>query len=483
MKWHVRFGWVALAPAIFALASGCQPAAVEKGWRALRAGKLGKAEAVVDRGLKKHRDSLALWDLKFRICLLKRSWRNCPKVFRQVRRHDSNAVRWGLDLMVRQSLWAGLKCKKAVVRRRSARLARDLRVTGLTKVLREALSDRDARASALAAGALWTRDEEAREVMRKLSRHPDHLVRQELAAGLGRRPHHRFAAELLLKKFAADAHPGVRVQALSALGKVRPRAAPVFRQAVRALLHASRDPSGWVRAEAVHQLVRLRRPGLWPQVKQSLSDPHLGARLAGLRLLKRSRLRREKCRVLVGSKDIFLALRAAVILARRRAPGFRPGDLDLARAVLKRAGEDPRWDVRAAACNAASSMKGFRSARQAVYWGLVDRHPRVRMAAARTALTLGESRDKAISVLKALITERPELATSAAHILALRRIPFGIGALKRLATSGRTGQKRSAVVLLGALRKELDAVLNGWASGPWSVRLAADQALWKWWRR
>ena len=483
MKWFVRFGWAAPAAAILVLGGGCQPAAVENAWKALRAGKLEKAERVVDQGLKKHRDSLALWDLKFRICLLKRDWRNCPRMFKQVRRYDSNAARWGLDLMVRQSLWAGLKCKKAAVRRRSARLARDLRVTGLKKVLREALSDQDARASALAAGALWTRDEEAREVMRKLMHHPDPHVRQELAAGLGRRPHHRFAAELLLEKLAKDAHPGVRVEALSALGKVRPGKATVFRKAVRALLYASRDPSGWVRAEAVHQLVQLRRPSMWPQVKQSLSDPHLGAQLAGLRLLKRSRLGREKSRSLVGSDNIFLALRAAVILARRTAPGFRPGDLVMAGAVLKRAGEDPRWDVRAAACNAASSMKGFRSARQAVYWGLVDRHPRVRMAAARTALTLGESRDKAIKTLRALISERPELAVSAAHILALRRIPDGIGALKRLATSGRTGQKRSAVVLLGSLRKELDTVLSGWASGPWSVRLAADRAMWKWWRR
>jgi hypothetical protein len=385
--------------------------------------------------------------------------------------------------MVQQSLWAGIKSSKVKVRRRAARIVRDHNITGLDRVLAKTLKHDDPVTAALAAGVLWTRKARARTVVKKLIRHPDPAVRQALATGLGLRPHRKWAAGLLTRHFSEDRNPAVRARALAALGKVRPGHGAVFTAAVRTLLAATRDANGYVRAEALAQLARMKRPDLWPQVRARLLDSNLGARLSVLRVLRRSRLRRTQCRLLARGKDLFLALRAATVLARKADPGFVAADRELAASVLKRAGGSDRWDVRAAACNAASAMKGLSAGRQAVLWGLDDRHPRVRLAAARTALSLQTSMVKAIQTLKALVRTRRDLAPAAAHILALRQVPYGLKSLMRLARRGLSSQKEVSVAMLGSLRKGLPSVVHAWAHGSWSLRLTADRVLWQWWRR
>lgn len=480
-KKKVSFG---LILALLLLGSGCQHAAVEAGWKKLSAGKLDEAESVVDNGLRSRKTSSGLWDLKMRICLLKQTWSRCPAFYKNFVRYGGNHVRrWALGVMVQQSLWAGMKSGDLEVRRGSVKAARDLKMKGLDKVLIELLSDPDPVVQALSAGMLAFRNEQALSVFRKLLDHKDAAVRRELARSLAHKPMTGWAFDVLFGRLARDDDPEARVHALKALGRIKPKDGKRFPPVVKALIAALSDKDGWVRAEATDLLSRLKRADLWPSVQKGLADPYLGAKLASLRFLRPSPLRREVCRKLAREPDIMIALRAVSILVRRKDKGFVPSDLTLAREVLKRAGAHQRWDVRAAAQNAAASMTGFDGSRHVVFWGLSDPHPRVRLAAARTGITLRVARDRAIEELKKLYRSNADLSAHAAHILALRRIKGGVEALEKLARKGAEQQKMEAVIALHSLRKGFSAVLDAWGNGSWAVRLQANRALWRWWRR
>jgi HEAT repeat protein len=461
------------------VAAGCSKVA-PKAWRALRTGKLKKADRMVTRELKRDKRSTELWDLKLRIDLIKRDWASAQKSYAALHKLISaNERRAALELLVAQTLWAALKCKQPAVAEKAARLARDLDVSGLEEVLLDLREQGSARMRARVAGALWPGRFEGFLQLMKLSHHLSAAVRAEVAAGLAQKPESPKAFDLLAR-LVKDGAPRVREAAVDALGAVDPKQKKLFFRAVELLVGVLLDPVGSVRAAAARHLARWGRRVGWKWVKRALSDPDMAVRLSSVRALKKQKVDRAQYLELADAKDVYVALRAAVALAERKNEtkgAVRKALLEKIAAVLLRAWADKQWNVRAAALNAASSMKGVAQAAALIEKGLADPHRRVRLAAGRAALNRKVQREKAKKVLLALMQKKDAVAASAAHVLARKKAKKAVLRLKKLAVSGTPSGRRTALRALGDVRKGQRAVVAAWAKGPWAIRLAAAAVL------
>lgn len=455
--------------ATLVLVAGCARTA-PKGWSALRAGKLSEADRIVQKGLAEDPDSEELWDLRLRIDLIRREWKEAERSFnRFVALISAAERRAAIGLLVAQTVWAALNEKDTTVRRQGAKLARDLRIWGLGGSLEKKLDDPDPLVRAYVAGALFPHRFVGLLHLMELARHPDWRVRNQVALGLAQRPGGDRPFELL-GRLASDRHPAVRAGALRAIGRSRREKGERFSEAVEMLVGGLSDPAGQVRAEAASQLARLGRKVGWAWIERSSKDPELAVRLAAVRGGKKRGMPVEEYRKLAEGKDIYVALRASVAL-------FEKGEEEVACRVLSRAWRDPRWSVRAAALNAASSMKNSKSAVALIEKGLSADHPRVRLSAARGALNVGRLEGRAVEVLRKEADGARQVAVAAAHVLARHGKKQGAKRLGELAKSGDIDTRIHALRALGDLRKERDAVLSAWSKGPWFVRLGAAAVL------
>ena len=133
---------------------------------------------------------------------------------------------------------------------------------------------------------------------------------------------------------------------------------------------------------------------------------------------------------------------------------------------------DGQWQVRAAACNAASSMKGSAKACKAVVRALGDGDRRVRAAACGAAFHLGCRKREAERVCRELSAGSDLPAAASSWELARRGLRPGLRRLESLAS--QPGPARwSAMRSLASLRKGLAALMSCWQSGPWLCRLEA----------
>lgn len=452
---------------------GCSGQATSKGWAALRRGDLAGAKRIVRQGLRENPDSEKLLDLKLRVDLLIRDWKAAAATYEKLRpmvyeREELAARR----LLVAQSLWGGLKQKEVTLRRSAARAANALGVSGLNVALRKAVEDPDPLVRVYANAALLPQNFDGWLGLMKLSHSPKGEVRRAAAETLEKISDRSYVFKTLTR-LAEDPDPQVRSMALRSLASVSQKKRRLFHRALKLLVSALKDPAGPVRAEAASLLARFKGKVRVEWVRETLKDPSLAVRLAALRGLKKEKKTEKELRAVAKGDDLFLALRATVTLSKR---GFQEG----CGAVLERAMASKDWAVRAAALNAASSMKKCPQAPKAVARGLEDTHPRVRLAAARTALHSGWSKSEAEKVGRGLMKGPGVVAVGAAEVLAKAKVEGAAARLETLAVDALPTPRKRAMVALGRLGKGRKSVLKSWAKGPWPVRLAAARVLWRW---
>jgi len=272
----------------------------------------------------------------------------------------------------------------------------------------------------------------ARSTLRRFVEDPASGVRSALARGVGRLGQDWALA--LLKPLVTDRDRGVRLAAISALGRV---------------------------GHATDETLRM--------VRTALQDPYIGIRLAAVLTLAdlQGPQARPRLRQLAGTDDLIPALQAATRLARM---GEDQPVLDaIARALV-----DRQWTVRAAGCNAGSSLHGANPVARKLISdrGLVDPEPRVRIAAARAVLALGDSSRAARSaaLLQGLACRQTSesmesLCLQAAEVLLRANNRVGLRQLERLVRQGISPSHRREALRIaltggGLLQLAVDALAD-----------------------
>ena len=457
-SWTKRPAWLVGLLAISLVGWACVPAEVSRARAKLKAGDLAGADRIVRSGLRSHSDSLDLWILRLRIDLLRGQRADAVQALTKMHDlatwHEWDRVR---KMVLAHTIWEALGHQDAV--EAGLRAARRHPFDSLKERLEGILQKGSTVHRAMAAGALLHEEPSVIDLLDGFSRSTDSAVRLEVARGL--RPPWSSALWRIVSRLAADRDERIREAALAAAM----RHAKKGDARVLSLLEAHLDdPSGAVRSQAAYGLKRLGPARL---TLLASADPELAVRLAVLWGRRKDRAFVEQQ---LHSDKPFVALRAAVAL-------WKQGLVGPDQVVLHWMG-DGQWQIRAAACNAASVMKGSAVACKAVRRALADKERRVRAAACSAALHLGCAKTEAHRVCRGLAQGRDESAAAAAWELARRKDDFGLGRLEALAS--KPGPARSAAMrFLASLRQGLASVMSCWVAGPWSCRLQAAQLLYE----
>lgn len=453
---------------------GCAPRISSKGWEALNKGDLEGARELVEDGVKSHSNSKELRDLMLRIGLLSRDWDSAVKSYKEFKRlaYQKEVVA-ARRLMVAQTIWWGLKEEDVSIRRESAKLAQELGVGGLGEVLKKAVEDEDVLVRAYAYGAMLPENFDGWLGLMKLSHFDDPLIRKAAAQGMGKVVDREYVFDVLLR-LSRDEDPEVRAAAVGALSRVSMKNKKLFNSMLEVLRVALKDPAGPVRGEAAYRLARIKARIGFEWSVEMLQDPELAVRLAAFRAMKGKNKNTEALQKVAQGDNMYVAFRAEVALAKR-------GKLKNCGLALKKGMSAKNWAVRAAAVNAASSMPDCVGARDVVKKGMEDPHVKVKISAARAALNINWARERALQTLNKISRGRGEDAARAAEVLALKKNKLGIERLRELVSGGTPVAKIRALEVLGRLGDGRNSVLDGWAGGPWSVRLAAAKVMWGWW--
>jgi len=357
-------------------------------------------------------------------------------------------------------------------------------------VLRWGLAHRDAELRLVALqGARRTDADELEQPVAARLQDPDEVVRTWAAVALSRTP----AGADVLQRQLRSPKPEARAVAVGNLGRIAGKAAlaPLQRfvddrsAAVRAALarglveiggdgalgllsRLAGDRDRSVRLAAINALGRLRLARAARFVRSALDDSYIGVRLAAVLALAEieGQAARPKLREVAAGGDLPAALRAGVRLARMHED--QPVLDAIAKALV-----DKQWTVRAAGCNAGASLAGHRVARKLIAdTALRDPEPRVRIAAARAVLALGDrgAAARTAALLQGLAcradTQPMEsLCLQAAEVLLRGGNRVGLRELERLAHRGKVPHHRQEALRLaltggGLLRLALDALAD-----------------------
>jgi HEAT repeat protein len=355
-----------------------------------------------------------------------------------------------------------LEAPDAAERRRATRLTATLGDPILDRRLAPRLVDPDPTVRALAACALAPEVELAAPLCAAALDEPDPEARLAALDGVTAL---RDAAERVLGR-ARDPDARVRARAAERLGALKPDGAHA---AVEALLA---DGDAGVRAAALGACAALGGPGALGAVEHALGDAALGVRLAALQALVRLSDDAARLTALAGGPDAFVALRAAVQLARRGQPG---ATLLRARDAVARAAGDRRWELRAAAMNAAGELgaAGLAPARAA----LRDPAPEVRLAAA-SVLSRSDDAGALAAARAALVSAlSTPLGLEAAAELTRLGDARGAAALDAGARAADPSLRRRAIALLGSVAGSTEPLRRALADADAGVRLGAAEAL------
>jgi len=446
------------------LATSCAsttPKRVRHAQELLAAGEYEAAERAADEELQAAPEDPALWHIKIRAPMERGDGARSVEHYMRwhhIRRHYDNAA---MRAMAVAALSQGLRSPSASVRAQAVGAASRLRIRSLRDEIAALVRDRDERVAAAAAIALLSDSGEARERAVALLGSDDPSVRARIVTGIAREVEAR--ADLL--RALADPSPIVRRAAVAALGK-RQRGL----ESMKLVEIARKDPDGTVRAEALAALAQKKCKCALEAVDPALADPYLGARLAALPILARhGGVGRARLASLAGSDDLYVSLRAAVLL--RKLGGDPPTD------NIERALGNGKWGVRAAALNALSEIVPTERALELVGPALLDERIEVRLLAARVLVRLGRP-GRAIQTFESAL-ESPSEALRLTAASQLLRVDDDLGtkALGELAKSpSETTRAAAAAAFRGADNVNLTLVgILGDESA--EVRIAAAETL------
>ena len=358
------------------LVAACHPpqAAVE-GRRLLEQGDVDAAQKKVDRAVKAHPGDATLRRLSIEIHLARDDRRGAVKSYRGWLDQRGKDERM-LNFLALAVLRWGLSSRDPEVRLAALQGARKTDADALEAAVAKRLYDPDELVKTWAAVAL-SRTPAGADVLSKQLGSGNAKARAVAVGNLA-----RIAGKSAIKslmRFVTDSSPEVRAALARGLGGVHDDLV------LEPLGRLVRDKDRVVRAAAVAAVGRAGCKGGMDMVETALNDSYLGVRLAAV--LAFGELGgtgvKQRLRELAWSQDLPTAYRAGAKLARMGE------DQPLLNAIAKGL-VDKKWTVRAAACNAVSTIKQNSVALKLARRALRDPEPLVRAAAARAVLSQGD---------------------------------------------------------------------------------------------
>ncbi len=421
--------WLAL-PLLVLITAACRPPRLlQEAERLLLERDHAAAQGKVDAGLREDPHSRPLWELAIRIQLAQNDVHGAVQRYQQYLEERGPEARMLRFLALSLLRW-GLQHRDPVIRLAALQGARKTDSSALAKDVAARLRDPDAVVRTWAAVALSGSPVGADTLGEQL-RSPNVQARAIAVRALGRIA--QAAALPALLPFVADPAPEVRRALADALALTQTEGA------LSPLTRLLGDEDNGVRNRATAAIGTLGNAAGAAPLRGLLNDRHLGVRLAALLALSRIDAEGAKptLRRIATGEELLPALRAGVALAKL-------GDVQPILNAIARSQVDRNASVRAAGCNAASSIKD-RVAPRLVRKSLLDLNPEVRMAAARAMLAHGK-RQRAVAAARTL-SDQACAATNqaqqlqclqAAELLARAKHPSGVTLLGRLRAMGTT---------------------------------------------
>jgi HEAT repeat protein len=456
---------------IAALTTACggPPEGARRAQRALNAGEFDRAEQIADAELARFPKQPTLWRVKMLAALGRRDASRAVGIYgdwKQLRGgHDTTALR----AMAKSTLWQALHTPSRNVRIAAIQTAERLDMESMADPVSERLGDDDPAVAAAAAVAILRWHPDAPYVATQSLSSDDPRARAIAVEGIARKAggHARDDLAPLL----TDRDDKVRRAAIGALWKF---ASPedIHTDVDTVVRLARADEVGSVRAAALRALSQKDFPGALELARASLRDDYLGARLAALQLLadRGGDPASDDLKVVAAGDDLFMALRATVLLAKR---GFDGNTL----AVARRALAAESWSVRAAAMNAIAQVAGKDDGLPVVRATIDDEAVHVRLSAARALIRFGAP-DEALPVLAAALADDSDSARVQAAIDLIRlEDARGTTALDSLVRSPSPDTREQAVRAMIQLREPTDGLVAALADENAEVRIAAADVI------
>jgi len=430
-------------------------------------GDYAGAMRAADEGLASHPDDDNLWAMKVRTSVALGDVEGIAKSY------EAYVVSHGGDdkALLRElstaTLGAALGSPSWKMKIAAIEAIERIEIHSLTDQVTVLMDDNDDRVAAAAAIAVLRGMPEAPQVADDMLRSPDAEARRITVEGVGRKIGKIAGAIgrlaiVDLEKAADDSDPRVRRAAIRWLGMLKDQ------ESVEILMRHMKDPDDSVRAASASALARIGIGNLPSLGKQALADRSLAVRLAGIELLATANADAELV-TLTDDADPMVALQAAIAIKAKRP--------ELVEKALVRAAAADEWTIRSGVANLLVTAVGKDAARAHAQRLATDRELGVRLAAARTLISIGD-REEAKRVLAPALTDA-EYGVQAAADLA------GLGdatAMQTLSLAVRDGkrtptQRMAAASLHRSARRVTGGLVAALADGDGLVRVEAAAAL------
>lgn len=404
-----------------ALVLGCAQRA-GKSISLYEAGDFAGAARAADEGLAAHPKDTGLWRMRIRAALALGDADGVARSYAAHRGHygsDDEALLRDLAIATLDQALASPSVKLKIA---AIEAVASAELEALAPAVIERMGDDDDRVAAAAAVAVLRGHPQAPQVAGDLLTSEDPEARRIAVEGIGKKVGKIALADL--RKAAADPDPRVRRAAIRWLGQLKDKESADTLE--RDLRHADES----VRATAALALARIGAGDLAALAKLALADRELAVRLAGIELLRAAKQTAELT-ALTDDPDPLVALEAAIAIA----------DPALAKKALDRAATSDRWTTRAGAANTAARAVDRTTAAAIAKRLASDPELSVRLAAARTLASTGDTA-AAIELFAAALTT--DAALSAATDLARLGDDRGVKVLESAVRDATSGPDRRA---------------------------------------
>jgi len=344
------------------------------------AGDYAGAAREAESGLARHPNDDDLWQMRIRAALALGDADGVAHAYETYRGHrgedDAELLR---DLAV-ATLGQGLASPSAKLKIIAIEAVERAELQSLAEQVGERMGDEDDRVVATAAIAVLRGFPQAPQVADDMLRSEDPEARRIAVDGIGKKIGALALADL--EKAAADPDPRVRRAAIRWLGQLGAK------DAGELIARNLRHPDEGVRAAAATALARLGTGDLAAHAKRALADKALAVRLAGVELLVAGK-RTDELLAVASDPDPMVGVEAAIAIKNP----------NLAAAALERAVTAERATIRAGAANVAVRAVGKPAAITLARRLADDPDKAVRLAAARTLASTGET-DAAVAIFE-----------------------------------------------------------------------------------
>jgi HEAT repeat protein len=417
-------------------------------------GDYAGAARAADSGLASHPDDDGLWQMRIRAALalgdadgVAKSWES----YRQRRGSDDTEL---LRDMAVATLGQALASPSQRMKIVAIEAVQSAEIQKLADQVAERMGDDDDRVAATAAIAVLRGYPQAPQVASEMLHSEDAEARRIAVNGIGKKVGALAAVDL--HKAAGDADPAVRAVAIRWLAHVKDKEAPaVFEKNLKHM-------DDRVRAAAASGLARMGVGDLAAFAKKALADKSLAVRLAGIELLVAAKRTDELTQLAQSDPDPMVAAEAAIAIKRA----------DLAQTALDKAITAERWTIRAGALNTALRALDKTATIAFAKKLVADPEVGVRLAAARTLASAGDSAE-AMPILAEALTS--DSRVSAATDLARLGDERGLQALSDATRDGKAtpDQRASAAEAHGTARRVTPGLVAALADANGVVRVEA----------